>query len=332
MSDVLIPSYPKVYAIGHPALEGLLDGDIVVQEKVDGSQFSFMVIDGQLYMRSKGAVIFPGNVQGLFAPTANNVIALFEAGIIPEGLIFRGEALCKPKHNALAYDKVPMSHLALFDIEVAKVGYLNRIETGGFLKPNEVAQYGARLGFSVVPFFQGGTLDSAESVLRFMERDSFLGGQKVEGIVIKNHARFGRDGKFLAGKYVSEDFKEVHKKSWGESNPNGSDIIERIAESLRTDARWLKAVQHRRESGELQSAPQDIGPLLASIKKDVTDEEREDIQRQVLDWALPKILRAATAGFPEWYKRQLLEQGFKGLVPDEPALPTTDDEFVKETA
>ena len=34
-------SYPKVYAIGHAYLGALFDGEVVVTEKVDGSQFSF---------------------------------------------------------------------------------------------------------------------------------------------------------------------------------------------------------------------------------------------------------------------------------------------------
>jgi len=32
-------SYPKIYALGHAAIIELLDGEISVEEKVDGSQF-----------------------------------------------------------------------------------------------------------------------------------------------------------------------------------------------------------------------------------------------------------------------------------------------------
>lgn len=41
----MIGSYPKVYSIGHPKTSLLFKDEIVVQEKVDGSQFSFMKID-----------------------------------------------------------------------------------------------------------------------------------------------------------------------------------------------------------------------------------------------------------------------------------------------
>ena len=39
-------SYSKPLAITHASLEGMWSGPIVVQEKVDGSQFSFGVVDG----------------------------------------------------------------------------------------------------------------------------------------------------------------------------------------------------------------------------------------------------------------------------------------------
>lgn len=45
-------SYPKVYNFGHRAIVDLMDGPVVVQEKVDGSQFSAGVIDGKLHCRS----------------------------------------------------------------------------------------------------------------------------------------------------------------------------------------------------------------------------------------------------------------------------------------
>lgn len=54
-----LPSYPKIYALGHKAIEELLHDDVCVQEKVDGSQISFGLLDGKLYISSKGAIIDP---------------------------------------------------------------------------------------------------------------------------------------------------------------------------------------------------------------------------------------------------------------------------------
>jgi hypothetical protein len=38
-------SYPHIRALGHPEIEGLFNGLVAVQEKVDGSQFTAAVAD-----------------------------------------------------------------------------------------------------------------------------------------------------------------------------------------------------------------------------------------------------------------------------------------------
>ena len=51
-------SYPSVYALGHKALDQLFEGPVLVEEKIDGSQYSMAVLeDGELHCRSKGAQI-----------------------------------------------------------------------------------------------------------------------------------------------------------------------------------------------------------------------------------------------------------------------------------
>src|SRR5277367_5153959 len=51
-------SYPSIYNLGHRAIETLLNEPVYVEEKIDGSQFSFGVdFEGQLRVRSKGAVM-----------------------------------------------------------------------------------------------------------------------------------------------------------------------------------------------------------------------------------------------------------------------------------
>jgi hypothetical protein len=39
-------SYSSPFNLGHKALEDLFDGTVTVQEKIDGSQFSFGVFNG----------------------------------------------------------------------------------------------------------------------------------------------------------------------------------------------------------------------------------------------------------------------------------------------
>jgi hypothetical protein len=52
---VSVPSYGSLYAIGHRAIAEIFEDDVVIQEKVDGSQISFQIRDGEVEVRSKGA-------------------------------------------------------------------------------------------------------------------------------------------------------------------------------------------------------------------------------------------------------------------------------------
>lgn len=305
MSGSVIPSYPKVYALGHPALEGLLDGPVVVQEKVDGSQFSFGTYERLgpvVQMRSKGAVVYPETDDKLFRPAADTVTGLLENLLIDH--TYRGEVIAKPKHNTLTYSRVPKGNVILFDVERPD---------GTFFNIDELPSEALRLGLEAVPSFEVEALDGT-AVANLLQRTSVLGGSLIEGVVVKNHHRWGKDGKFLAGKYVSEAFKETHKKAWSGENPKGQDVIETLIHELASPARYVKAVQHLRERGELEGDPRDIGKLLNEAKSDIASEEKEYIAEKLLQWAMPKVLRGAVGGLPQWYKEQLLERQFEESV------------------
>ncbi len=81
-------------------------------------------------------------------------------------------------------------------------------------------------------------------------------------------------------------------------------------ESFRSEARWQKAVQHLKEKGELENSPRDIGKLMTEIKKDILEEEEENIKNTLLKIFKEDIMRKAVRGFPEWYKKQLLQKSF----------------------
>lgn len=299
----MIDSYPKIWNLGHPQLADLLLDDVLVEEKVDGSQFSMMrTLDGELVCRSKGAGLVIDGPDKMFAA---GVAVAKELDLTP-GLIYRGEYLRSPKHNTLSYSRIPKNHIAIFDI-------VNGVET--YLPPMLKAFEADRLGFEVVPHIFSGRIESPEQIAEFLNRDSFLGGAKIEGVVIKNYKRFGRDGKVLLGKHVSEDFKEIHKTSWTKENPTNKDILTILAAKVRSPARWAKAVHRLRDEGKLQNAPQDIGPILKELHHDLDAETREELTEVLLKWAMPHVKRAASRGFPEWYKERLLKTQFESETP-----------------
>lgn len=112
-------SYPSLFTVGHRALDGLFDSRVVVQEKIDGSQLSFGVeLESRVLMvRSKGQQIDLDNPPKMFAKIVD-ILKDMQDRLVP-GWVYRGEYLEKPKHNVIAYDRVPDNHVVLFDVEVA---------------------------------------------------------------------------------------------------------------------------------------------------------------------------------------------------------------------
>ena len=77
------------------------------------------------------------------------------------------------------------------------------------------------LGLEVVPLLYQGMIESADELRELFETVSILGGQKIEGVVIKpeKYDLFGRDKKCVLGKYVSERYREVHAKHYKTPKP-----------------------------------------------------------------------------------------------------------------
>lgn len=316
-------SYSSIFNIGHKAVQDLLSQEVNVEEKIDGSQFSFGLVEANfnssgepvdivhryvdglpysLKIRSKGAVMHIDAPEKMFSHGADTVKSLADQ-LVP-GWTYRGEYLAKPKHNALAYDRVPNGHIILFDINSGEQEYLSY--------ENKVAE-ATRLGLECTPLLDSGRIGSIEQFRGYLNTVSVLGGQNIEGVVIKpkGYNLYGLDKKVLMGKFVSEAFKEVHRKAWGESNPAGKDIIGLIGSAFKTPARWQKARIHLAEAGFLVNDVKDIGFLIREVPEDIKKEHEDEIKEMLFKWAWPSIRRIVTGGLPDWYKDQLLKDAFE---------------------
>jgi hypothetical protein len=299
-----IGGYPKIYNLGHKAIRDIFNEPVTAQEKVDGSQISFMKLDGITYVRSKGAMLYFENPEKMFS-LGMAAIAEIDRELVP-GWIYRGEYLRTPKHNVLNYDRIPKNHIILYDIEVEPNEYLNQIH---------LRDSASALGLEAVPGWYLPANIQQEDIAKLMLEVSVLGGVPVEGIVFKNYERFDPyTSKVMMGKHVSEAFKEVHQsKKYKTSN---KDIIETLKERYRSEARWQKAAQHLREVGALTDSPKDIGNLIKTVNQDVLVECSEEIAEALFKWGWKQISRGLTAGLPEWYKQKLVDKQFEEVEND----------------
>ena len=310
-----IHSYPKILNLGQRALDNLTKSPVIIQEKIDGSQFTFRLTpDGEggisVDYRSKNVQIDPNN-PGMFRLAVESVERFVEENTdllylyeqLGEPINFRCEFLQKQKHNSLNYNRIPQNHLVVFDIESGE----------SYFAPQwKVKAFAEKAGFDYATVYYEGEFKNQQQLFKFCEglgsSESILGGP-IEGMVIKAYDQLDdRTGKVLMGKYVRPEFKETHQKDWKDRNPNRKDVLENIVGILNTERRWEKAVEHLRDEGKILGEPRDIGTIIREVQKDVFEENLDDIITPMLvKWATPLIKKQLGRGVAEWYKERLVE-------------------------
>lgn len=267
--------YPSPKQYGSRGVENIFSGNVIVEEKIDGSQFSFGMIGEDLKCWSRGRELDIESPEKMFSMAVKTAIDL--APMLQNNCIYTGEYLSKPKHNKIIYSRVPDKNIILFDILLPEGEFMSRA-----YKENEAT----RLGLEVVPCYYSGLLNEIPD---YLDRESVLGG-KIEGFVIKNYA-VG----FV--KIVRPDFQEINQKT-----PTENDPIRQLISIYHSEARWEKSFQHLTEEGALTADNSDIGRLIKDVHSDIL---QEDIREVSFDLIWPKIRNGITAGLPEWYKAKL---------------------------
>src|SRR5579864_1542962 len=301
----MITAFPKIFAIGSRQTEKLFSGIVEITEKIDGSQIAFGNIDGELVMRSKGSLLYVDNPEKMFSIAIDIIKDKFDKGLLPLNSIHYGEYLRSERHNIIRYGRIPNNHIMLFGI------YYKGLDI--FSDYPGIEAHANNLGMETVPLLYRGKITSIDELKSNISRISVLGKEKIEGFVVKNYAESlligGQVIPILMGKFVSEDFKEVHKKEWKSENTNKGkwDIYK---SQFCNTARWSKAIHYLRDCGQSEFSPKDIGKLIKRIQQDITEEEKENIKEWLFNEFGGELLREAIKGFPQWYKEYLLENSY----------------------
>lgn len=300
----MIKSYPKILALAGRYFDLIKGKRVELTEKYDGSAFAYgKDREGNLYMRSKGANLYPdGNVQDLFRPAVEHVLSIQHT--LPLDTVFYGETLKSERHNTLKYNSIPRNHIALYG--------MTDFERTMAYDYGYMVIAAREMEVDCVPLLGYYTFNSTDEVLELLGKESNLGGPEMGGVVLKDYSApmefSGMVYPFTALKLVSEKFKEVHKSNpdW---TPNKSKL-ENLLERYRTEARWEKAVQHLKERGEFTGEYKDIGALIREIHLDLVTEEKDNFKEALYDIYQKDWKNIATRGMPEWFKTDyLLREG-----------------------
>lgn len=294
-------NYPKIWNLGHKEVSDIWNYEVHVEEKIDGSQFSFGVDSGgQLFMKTHHCDVTNDKPFGLFEGVMTWCAANKDK--MRPGWTYRGEVIAKPKHNHLAYERVPAGNIVIFDIDRGMEDFLGYIDK---------QQEALRLGLETVPYMFYGTVNNPETVRSFLDRKPLLGGKMIEGIVIKAYGHYGEDKKTLMAKLVSEKYKEVAKEEGNTMKPAKASIIEGLVAMYKTEARWRKAFQTLRDNNVLKLAPSDIPALRNEVMRDIEVECGDAIKNALYMSFKNDVLRGSVNGLPEWWKQTLVDMSFE---------------------
>lgn len=303
-----IHSFPKIFHIGENYIENLFKGQVEITEKIDGSLWAFGIDkDGLVVRRSKGQDLTFTDVPKMFelaAEQTDRMVEILRERSL-EDIYFYVEYLSKPHHNILKYDRIPKNNMYLFGVMIGQ-NFVSNFE--------ELCRYADILDIQRPNLLCLEVVKDVKELEVILEKSSCLGAEKIEGIVVKNYKEPAMVGSRIIpmsmGKYVREEFKERHQSEWGR-NFTSKGKLETFLSGFKTEARWMKSIQHLKEKGELENAPRDIGKLIKEIRSDIIEEEKDNIKNELYKIFADDILRKATRGFPEFYKEQLLKKSFK---------------------
>lgn len=325
-------SYPKVYNIYDPRTTQLFFPEnlhnLYVEEKIDGSQFSFGLINNELVIRSRGSDLSDRDLSdgGMFKRAIETVHSLNDNKKLAPNYLYRGEVLNSPKHNTIKYDRVPEGNIILFDVMKSEEGTL----FGEYVSRKGLEAEARCLELEFVPLLSSNLFNSFneyESSItnplnqefdkrinsyldNLLETNSILGGSKIEGLVFKQIipkflTRYGAEDSLIIVKYVSAKFRELNKVNWKEHKLSITDVVSDFTESVNKEAVYEKGLQRLRDSGVLTNSLNDIGPLIGDVARDFVLESEEILKEKMWNWAKKIIGRKISQGIPDWYKERL---------------------------
>lgn len=270
---------PKVYNLGRPEIKNLFEGDVFVQEELDGYPIAFRKEKGEDGCDPTLRVW----VRGIELVNVRTPPRMYVEGVsilrqldLTEDWLYLGIYLQTEKQSNLAYTRVPHGHVMVDDIMPGACAARPR----DFLSYEAVWLETDRIGLECIPVTFFGKVDSLEELKRMSKEESVLGGPMFKGLNIKNYSMLTVEGWPQFGRMEGE----MHK------------FPKALVEASTMRERWDEAIKSLRESGKLHGSLSDIATLVV------------EVQNKEPGGKIAK--RMCTLGLPDYYKNILIEENF----------------------
>lgn len=247
---MVFKTYHKIKQVGSEECKDIFsnpDDEIVIEEKIDGANFRFMIREGQIIFGSRTQELTEDK-EHKFAKNFSRCIEFIKDTLkgvdlsIHKNLIYYGEC-CVAHSMQYDWDKIPpFLGFDIYNLETESWCNLEQVKEGFELlhlpivpiikvcKPGEIG----KIDDSLVPISQYAILSGTEDT------------RKAEGVVFKNYS----NGQM--GKYVRDKFKELNAHVFGSksvkvnSETNVGDLIFKYCTNARIDKAIFKLI----DSGE----------------------------------------------------------------------------------
>ena len=216
----MFKKYPKIHRLGKEETEGILEGVVHIEEKIDGANVQIWMEDGELQCGTRNNHIKEG-FNGFVDYVRNHptLPILFER--YPHLRLY-GEWLVR---HTIAYNETSYKQFYLFDVTSRTP------ETEGDEEARE--EFWAKLAVLelaadynlLVPAYHGVFINPSEADVKAFVGKSTL-GDKGEGVVLKNHDFRDKFGNHNYAKIVTESFKEDNGVTFGGNNKHSDSYWE----------------------------------------------------------------------------------------------------------
>jgi hypothetical protein len=226
-----LTKYQHIERLGSPEVEGLLDGIVTVQTKIDGANLT-VAWDNEkgLIIASRNQAISVGGVPSVgFNGAVEYVLAnhRFEE-IVRHGYIIRAEHLVR---HSISYTKENMGKPWVFDVQ--------QMVDGAYLEPMEYEQMFDGYGISFIPVLAILDHPTVDDIVALVPGPDTFGAQQKEGVVVKRYNFVNQWGHTVWAKLVAADFKEKNKLAFGAGKKDGPEM--RFAATV-TDEDVMKVI------------------------------------------------------------------------------------------
>lgn len=207
----MFKKYPKIHRLGKEETDGVLLGEVHVEEKIDGANTQVWVEDGTIHCGSRNNTLctdvdnipeesdtFNGFLE--YVRNSQEIRQLLQDN--PNYRLY-GEWLVR---HTIHYQETAYQHFYLFDVEVE----------GEWLSKEKVRSVAEQYGIKTPEYHGVFTNPTTEQLMEFVGKSSI--GENGEGVVLKNEEFINAFGDRQYAKIVTEKFIESNAITFGGNN------------------------------------------------------------------------------------------------------------------